>query len=190
MMNIIITTTQSGNADNHMLSDFIADSGFTFVPRGHRSLESLVREYQAEGIIVWESTGPVLYHHDQKLFFHPSMAKNRIAAFRKRQCPDLMVKACNLCRGDDFLDCTLGLGADSIVAAFFSATGKVTGLESSPAIAFIIKWGMRMYSSRMPWLDHAIKRIEVIKTEYNNYLSRQPDKSYDIVYLIPCSTIR
>ncbi len=184
-MNFVVTTTQSVNDRQPLLDVFLQESGFPFVARQRKSLEILTEENQVDGVIVWEKQGPVLYIENEKFFFHPNMAKNRIVFYRKRNTPDLMIRACNLEQGDSFLDCTLGLGADSVVASYFSATGRITGLEHQTAVAYIIRWGMKLYESRMPWLESAIKRIEVINQNHKDYLSAQPDKSYDLVYFDP-----
>jgi len=184
-MQFVVTTTQSMEEREPALEIFLQESQFPFVARKRKCLELLMRENQADGVIVWEKQGPVLYVENQKFFFHPSMAKNRIAFNRKMNTADLMIKACQLRESDSFLDCTLGLGADSIVAAYFSRTGRITGLEHQATVAYVIRWGMKLYTSRMPWLEEAIHRIEVLNQDYRNYLLKQEDDAYDIVYFDP-----
>lgn len=184
-MQLIVTTTQSAAEREPLLDLFLQDCGFPFVPRQRKGLELLMQEHQADGVIVWERQGPVLYIENEKFFFHPSMAKNRIAFFRKMQTTDLLVKACQLQAGDSFLDCTLGMGADSIVASYFSGTGRICGLEHQTAVACVIRWGMRLYGCRMPWLNEAIHRIEVFNQDYKTFLREQADQSFDIVYFDP-----
>ena len=184
MMKFIVTTTQSA-PDVDYLTDYLNESQLEFVPRQRRSLSGLARENDAEGVIVCETGGPILYIQNEKLFFHPSMAKNRISAYRKKDRQDLMAEACQLSRGDNFLDCTLGMGADAIVAAFFSGSGKITGLESHPVMASIIKWGMKTYQINLPWLHQAIRKVEVIKADHYSFLVELASKSYDIVYFDP-----
>ncbi len=184
-MKIIATTTQSNTSISQDFASFIEESGFVFVPRQRKSIELLAREQEAAGIVVWQPEGPVLHFGGEVFFFHPSMAKNRIAAYRKFKQHDNLIKACGLEVGDSLLDCTLGLGADAIVASYFSEGGKIVGLESSRAIAMIVKWGMRLYNSSMKWLNDAIKNIEVVNTYHYDYLKSLPDNSFDIVYFDP-----
>lgn len=185
-MKIIITTTQSGViANEESFNKFVRESGFDFVPRNRRGIKSLTDEANAAAVMVWEDRGPVLYMQEEKFFFHPSMAKNRLAAFRKQNNIDIMVRACDIKPGDDFLDCTLGLGADAIVASYFGFPGRVVGLEVSPGIYQVVKWGMKLYSSRMQWLDKAVKHIEVLNCDHYSYLKQLPDDSFDIVYFDP-----
>lgn len=185
-MNIIATNSQSAAHISPDFSEFLQESGITFVPRRRKSLETLAAENRAGGVIVWLADGPVLnIVNQEKFFFHPSMAKNRIASFRKFGTVDPLVWACDLKEKDSFLDCTLGLGADAIVAAYFSKGGKVVGLESSFPIAQVVKWGMKLYHSQMNWLNDAIKRIEVVNADHIQYLEEFDDNSFDIVYFDP-----
>jgi hypothetical protein len=184
-MHIIATTPQSGLKNYTNFNEFLAESGFPFIPRNRRSLEVLLQENQADGVVVWYNDGPVLYNGKDKFFFHPSMAKNRLSAYRKHGTEDPFANACQIEDGDSVLDCTLGLGADAIVVSYFTPRGIVVGLESSPTIAPVVKWGMRLYDSQMSWLNEAIKRIEVVNSEHYEYLSRLADSSFDIVYFDP-----
>lgn len=183
-MKIIATTTQSINVPSQSMQYFLNEADIPYIPRQRKSLSSLRVETGAAAVIVWEETGPVLYIDDQKLFFHPSMAKNRLAAARKGMAEDVMARACSIKPGDSFLDCTLGMGADAIVASYFSR-GQVTGLEKSPAIYYVIKWGMMNYHSQMTWLEDAIHRIQVVNADHHTFLKNQADDSFDIVYFDP-----
>jgi 16S rRNA G966 N2-methylase RsmD len=185
MMKFILTTPQSIDSVNETMAEFINESRLEYIPRRSSSLAKLSAEHGAEGIIVWETEGPILYIQNEKLFFHPSMAKVRIAEYRKKGREDLLIQACQLNKGDSFLDCTLGMGADAIVASYFSETGKVIGLEYQAAVAHVISWGMKMYQGNMPWLDKAINRVEVINSDHKSFLDQQADRSYDIVYFDP-----
>lgn len=184
-MKIIATTTQSNTQIKEDFVRFIEEGGFSYIPRQRKSIALLCSEQQASGVVVWQPEGPVLHIGGELFFFHPSMAKNRIACFRKFKQADTLIKASQLQPGDSFLDCTLGLGADAIVASYFSSGGQVVGLESSRPIALIVKWGMRMYNSSMNWLNAAVNNVEVINAEHHSYLQALPDNSFDIVYFDP-----
>lgn len=184
-MRVIATTSQSKSAIAPEFKEFLQESGFDFVPRRRKGLKALADEYNAQGVVVWQAEGPVLYIDDAKFFFHPSMAKNRIALFRKSGFIDPLARACSMRENSSFLDCTLGLGADAVVASYFSPVGRIVGLESSAPAAYVVKWGMKLYKSRMPWLDNAIKKIEVINCDHHSYLQQMQDDSFDIVYFDP-----
>ncbi len=184
-MEIVATNTQSSDDLTPDFKGFLEESQILYVPRLRRSLAKIQAESQVQAVIVWESSGPVMYLNDTKFFFHPSMAKVRISAYRKNDLMDPLVQACELKADDHFLDCTLGLGADAIVASYFSPRGKVVGVESSIAVSHIVKWGMQLYKSNMPWLQEAIGRIQVINQDHNQYLKDLDDNTYDIVYFDP-----
>lgn len=184
-MPIIATTSQSANSINQKFAIFLRESGIKYVPRQKKSLASLCNEHNARGIIVWQPAGPVLKLGREEFYFHPSMAKVRLTNFRKKKTIDPFMQACEFTEYDHILDCTLGLGADSIVASYFCAGGKVVGLECSGIISHLIKWGMKMYKTDMSWLQEAIQRIKVINIEHVNYLRGLPDNSFDIVYFDP-----
>lgn len=184
-MHIIATTAQSGMKDFNYFTEFLQDCGFPFVERGKRSLDELMQMYLADAVVVCYSQGPVLYSGNEKFFFHPSMAKNRLAAYRKNGTIDPFVSACQIKSNNMVLDCTLGLGADAIVAAYFTPGGRVVGVEASPAIAQVVKWGMKLYDSSMNWLNEAVKRIEVVNKEHYEFLKNLDTGSFDIVYFDP-----
>ena len=154
--------------------------------RQHRSIPLLREFYQAANVVVWENGRPLLHAlSGERLFFHPSMAKNRLSFYRKKGERDMMMKAIDLQPGESFLDCTFGLGSDAIVASYLSQYGDILGLESSPPLAFVVSWGMKNYQSRMSWLDDAIHRIRLINRDHCEYLAELPDNSFDVVYFDP-----
>lgn len=184
-MRIIVTTPLRKQVLSTEGQTFIGAGIFPYVPRLGRSLSGLRQDYEAEGVMVWHQQGPILHLEKEKFFFHPGMAYNRLLAYRNREQADPMAKACRFQDGDFFLDCTLGLGADAIVASYFLPRGTVKGLETSPAVAQVIHWGMRMYHSKHPWLNEAVRRIQVINMNHVDLLRQMPDCSVDIVYFDP-----
>ncbi|WP_054696974.1 hypothetical protein [Syntrophomonas palmitatica] len=157
-MRIIATGTRSSQEIDQKFRDFLAETHIPYCPRENKSLELIARENEAQAVLVWESGRPVLNMGAQKLFYHPSMAKNRLSALRHQRGTEPFLEACGLNKTDEFLDCTLGMGADAVVASYICSEGRVVGLESVRLIAGLIKWGMQAYESSMPWLDMAIHR--------------------------------
>ncbi len=190
MLRIGVTTTHA-RTPYPDFEAFLADAKLPYFVRGNRSLEKIMVQEKLDAVIVWKEHGPALYAADamqQPFFYHPSMAKNRLGAWRKKKQPDSLGRAAGLREGDAVLDCTLGMGADSLVAAYFAGeTGKVTGLEFSECIALIVRWGMRMYArdTEYEWMKPALNRVEVVHADYNTYLQSLPDRSYDVVYFDP-----
>lgn len=184
---IIVTTTQAGREPDAVMNSFLDESGFPYIPRNRKALPLLCREQEADAVIVWKAEGPVLYSGEnmEEFYFHPSMAKNRLSALRKQGLPDPFIEACSLKSGDTLLDCTMGRGADCIAASYLCGPGNVLGLESVLPVALVMKWGMRLYKSRMPWLDDAVHGIQVEHADHNQYLMLAGDKSFDVVYFDP-----
>lgn len=182
----IMTSSQRGTEVPEAGRTMAQSLGIEVVKRERRSISSLEQHYCADGVIVWQETGPIVHIAGQKFFFHPSMAKARISMLKKGLIQDPLLAAMDIEPGDSVLDCTLGLGADAIVASFaVGEKGKVTGIEKSPLVAAIVAYGLAHYSTEIKNLSAAMKRIQVINAEHLNYLSGLPDQAYDIVYFDP-----
>ncbi|MGE5371111.1 MAG: class I SAM-dependent methyltransferase [Solirubrobacterales bacterium] len=180
-----VTATRAKTADEGEIRRFAEDLGLSYIPRENRSLDTLKSEHAADWIIVWEPEGPVLIRDGTRFFYHPSMAKNRIAGIRQGR-EDLMIKAMGLGSGMSVLDCTLGLGADALVAAYIAGPeGEVTGLEGSRVVAGIVRWGAKLYRKGPGWLQDVIPRLQVIWSDHLAYLKLLPDRAFDIVYFDP-----
>jgi 16S rRNA G966 N2-methylase RsmD len=99
---------------------------------------------------------------------------------------DNLLAACAVQAGDSILDCTAGMGADALVFALaVGVTGRVTALESTPGLAFILKQGLASYVSELAQVNDAMRRITVYSVDHLSYLQAQPDRSVDIVYFDP-----
>ena len=80
---------------------------------------------------------------EQPLFFHPNSAAFRLKRIEKGEI-DPLIESSGLREGDSFLDCTLGLAADSIISSYIIGDhGKCLGLEADPAVAFLTKTGLQ-----------------------------------------------
>lgn len=122
---------------------------------------------------------------DQPFFFHPNSAAFRLKRIVKGET-DPLIDATQLTEGDTFLDCTLGLASDSIVASYIlGENGKCTGLEADPCVAFLTKNGLTKFHTDSETLQLSMKGIEVIHTEAIAFLRTQGDCSWDVVYMDP-----
>ncbi|WP_339063116.1 class I SAM-dependent methyltransferase [Tepidibacillus marianensis] len=121
----------------------------------------------------------------QPFFFHPSMAILRINQLQKGD-NDILVSLSKLKPDDSFLDCTLGLGSDSIVASYLvGERGRVVGVESQPVIAVIVEQGLQNGWKENHDIELAMKRIEVVTMNHLDYLYSLPDRSFDVIYFDP-----
>ena len=181
----VVTETRRAFPYNPEIMEFAAESGATYTPRRDRSLARLLADEEADLVIVWEDEGPVLYQGEEEFFYHPSMGKNRVSRLRNGQS-DPMVEAMDLRPGMEVLDCTLGLGSDALVASYVTGeNGRVVGVDSSPLITAVVRWGIRKYAQGPVWLKQALERIEIICRDHLELLQELPDQSFDIVYFDP-----
>lgn len=186
MNKTIVTTTHKPDAESVILGRQAASSLNTvFVDRQRMSLEKLREVYSCVNVLVIKNSQLTLFSPLGEYFFHPSMSVPRIKAIKEGKT-DHMVDAMQLISGDTVLDCTMGLGADAIVAAYVSGSmGKITALESSPEIAYIVGQGLKSYNDKRPYLKEAMSRIDVINENYNSFLIKLQENSFDIVYFDP-----
>lgn len=187
---VLITT--AGHSDE--VTSFLALAaektlGYTQIPRNKRSIRLLMDIYDADILVVGKQRYE-LYRKgmERPLFFHPDTAAFRLKRMMKGES-DSLIEACNLTTGASFLDCTLGLSTDSIIASFaVGESGKVRGIESDPDVAFITKKGLVTYEAKFEELRDSMRRIEVIQMEAISYLKELPDSSWDVVYIDPMFT--
>ena len=186
MENAIITTGfKGGDANLRLARSMAAELRISFVPRGRLSLSDLRRQQGAAEILVAKKGALFLDTPAGELFFHPGMAHLRLKNLRAGR-GDHLVEAMGLEPGMSVLDCTLGLGADAIVASFVAGgSGLVTGLESSPLIFAIIRHGLAHFEGDSPVIRRAMRRVRAVLADYGAYLSAQPERSVDVVYFDP-----
>ncbi|QVY60081.1 class I SAM-dependent methyltransferase [Cytobacillus gottheilii] len=160
--------------------------GIRFVYRKKRSIQS-IQEQENSDCIVFGKERLELYRKGERepFFFHPNSAMFRMKRIIRDE-HDPFLTACNLSEGNSFLDCTLGLAGDSIMASYaVGSTGEVAGIEANPFIAYIVKNGLRTWSSGVAEMDEAMKRITVRQGYALNVLKNLPDNRFDCVYFDP-----
>ncbi|MFJ7666442.1 class I SAM-dependent methyltransferase [Lysinibacillus sp. NPDC097195] len=189
MREVKTIVTTAGRPDD--LSMALADSvcvtlGVPFVPRKKRSIRKISEEKQANVIVA----GKNRYEYyalgaDEPFFFHPNSAAFRLKRVARGEAEPFL-QAVQLEKNDTLLDCTLGLGADAMLAAFIvGELGRVVGLEADPNVAFIVAHGMDNYDTSELPLTACMRQIEVVQTEAVHYLKRLPDNVFDVVYMDP-----
>ncbi len=186
MANAIVTTGHKvKDASIQLAQETAVRLGLPFVRRGTASIEELKKAYQVDFVLVAKKGGLRLQTPEGELFFHPNMAHLRVKNLRLGQL-DHMVEAMGLQLGMKVLDCTLGLGADAIVASFaVGIEGGVTGLENSPLIAAVVGYGLEHFVAENYPIQEAMRNIRTVQMDYMTYLRQQPDQSVDVVYFDP-----
>lgn len=187
MRETIVTTAGRPNEEMEQRAKAVASSlHYRFVERKKRSVAKMQEVYNANAIIVGKDRYEYFaYGHQEPFFFHPNSAAYRLKRLAK-DGKDPLVDVCELKKGDSFLDCTLGIGSDSIVASFtVDQEGKVVGVEANKNVAFIVSEGMQIYDTTELPLTTCMRQIEVIHADAVNYLRTLPENSFDVVYMDP-----
>lgn len=186
---IVTTSLRTLAADVTKACRLAQELGAEYAPRQERPLAVMQAEYHTNLMIVFEQGQPVAYQGDSRFFFHRGMAELRILNLI-RTGHDPMIKAMELSAGMSVLDCTLGLAADALVAAFVAGdAGSVLGVEASPIVAALTRWGLAELqaagSDARVQTKLAAGRIRVRNGRHQDVLAELPDNSFDIVCFDP-----
>lgn len=152
-----------------------------WVPRGHKQpLEQLLPAQGA--LLVFGGDGVTLADAQGELRFSPQMGQVRLRRLCSQQGgADRLVAHGELRPGDSVLDCTLGFGADALVAAWaVGPGGRVVGLEKSLPLFALVQEGLEAF----PY-DERSCRIDVLHEDHSSYLERQSRGSFDVVLFDP-----
>lgn len=180
-----VATTKHAHADKHETAwAWAQELQLEYIPR--TSARKVIPKL-ADAVIIFEKNNIKLITAEQELFFHPGMAKTRIAAI-KNSTMDHLTTALNLQSGMKVLDCTMGLASDALVIAHCIGSGMVTALEKSPLISRIIEHGLRNYHFENAELQSAAQKITVLHADFNDFILQQPDNSFDAIYFDPMFT--
>jgi len=162
--------------------------GLPFAPRGGRALTRVAEAAGADALLVLSPARSALVLDGRESAWSPGMGLLRAKRARARlrggtadpKTHDPFLEAAGIREGDSVLDCTLGLGADALVAAVAAGTpGRVVGLESSPALAAWTGEGLLRAD------DEAARRIEVRTADHAEALVSLPARSHDVVLFDP-----
>ena len=186
---IVTTSHRELSADIEAALRFASEIGGEYLPRSNQSLAEIQTKINETVFVVIEKGQPAVYHGDMRFVFHRGMSELRILNLL-RTGSDSLIDAFGLEPGMSVLDCTLGLAADALVAAFFTgASGKVLGLESSQVIAAIAGWGLKALESEEAdarvETKKAAGRIKILHVDHKVFLQSLPNKSFDVVYFDP-----
>lgn len=181
--------TTAGRTNQEMIEkarEMAGNLEVDYIPRNKKSIHYLQNQANSECIVVGKERLELFGKGEsQPFFFHPNSAMFRIKRLMNREHDPFVDAAC-LFEGTSFLDCTLGLASDSIVASYLvGESGSVTGVEGQPFLAFIVKAGLSTWDSGLSAMNKAMRRISVVNENALNYLQRLPGESIDCVYFDP-----
>lgn len=161
-------------------------TGAPYVQRAKFSMPKLAEHYGDDDVlVVLQEAVRLISPGLPPMEFHPSMGFVR-AKRNLRGETDPMLEAAGMLPGDSVLDCTAGLGSDSLLFAVHGGEHSVvTALESSLPLYALLLEGMSQYTTGKEKVNEALRRIQVVHGEHLQYLRAQPDNSVDIVYFDP-----
>ncbi|MDY8021313.1 class I SAM-dependent methyltransferase [Paenibacillus polymyxa] len=184
---LLVTTGDSPSAEVVERAKLLAaELGVLYAPRRGISVAKLIAAHRVHQALVLVQGGVRLISPEQSpMVFHPSMGFIRAKRVLKGES-DPMLTAARIVPGDTVLDCTAGLGTDSLLFSIGTgSSGQVTAVESSFPVYALIKEGMRHYRSGNAEVDQAFSNIDVRFGHHLDYLRSLPDCSIDIIYFDP-----
>lgn len=181
--------TTSGRTNQQMIEravEMAGELGVSYIPRNKKSIQSLQTEKGSDCIVAGKKRLELFCNgENQPFFFHPNSAIFRIKRLINGE-HDPFAVAAKLSAGMTFLDCTLGLASDSIIASWLvGESGKVTGLEGQKFLAYLVKRGLKSWDSGIASINRAMVRVQVINMLAHHYLMNLPTNSIDCVYFDP-----
>ena len=183
----IVTTAGRPDDLSLALAAFVCEQlDASFEPRKKRSVRKISQESHAHVIVAGKNRFEYYaFGANEPFFFHPNSAAFRLKRVARGEAEPFL-EAAQLEIGDSVLDCTLGLAADAMLAAYtVGEAGRVVGLEANPNVAFIVEQGMQSYDTTELPLTACMRQIEVVHAEAISYLKTLPDNAFDIVYMDP-----
>lgn len=152
-----------------------------FIERKPKTPLAPLFEAFADALLVFGVDDLVLWDGAGSLRFSPGMARLRIKRLDAGIDEDLLVKLAGFETGASVLDCTIGLGADALVAArAVGPQGRVVGLEKSLALYALTSTGLQAHE-----VGSRSCRIEVLHRDAGDFLAEARPGSFDYILFDP-----
>lgn len=186
---MIITTSQKAAESVKSEARRIAQCwSLDYEERGKRPL----RDFFSSGDSIAVLSGQDLcvhFNEEQQYTFHLSMAQLRLLRLSRGE-EDHLISAVQSLYGSEsqsitILDCTLGLGSDSIVMSYACSNALIVGVEASFPIWLSTSYGLSHFDHSDEQITRALRRINTIHSDFHDVLASKPDGSIDIIYFDP-----
>lgn len=197
MNKVLVTTVKNKPYLQEQAERLAAQLACPYWQRREQSLPQITQLSGCDVLVVLGDKRLMAKIGEAEFFFHPSMALLRLMNYLKGE-PDRFAEALQITPGMQLLDCTLGFASDAVVAGFLcGAGGSVTGLEASPVVALLVRYGLCHFKPKvhqgldvekaqvLKELPQAMQRIKVVNLNHLDFLRQAADKSYDVVYFDP-----
>lgn len=184
---MIVTT--SGRYNQHTLQkakNIAMRYELILIMRKKRSVKEIKERYMDDVLVVGNDEISIMpLSGDDTVKYHPNFSMVRGKRLLNNE-NDALVDAAELKPGMSFLDCTMGLAADSVIASLtVGPSGRVTALEQSFILYLLAKEGLASYDTNIEMVNDAMQAIETVYQNHTAYLEKLPDNSFDIVYFDP-----
>src|SRR5699024_3683792 len=160
-----------------------------YIERKKQSISHLMERYNDDILVVGNDLSIHLKDEKEVIKYHPNIAMVRAKRVINQQS-DAFLEACQLKARMSFLDCTAGLGADSLIASIvLGLSGTITALENNFKLYLLLQEGLQNYQSHNDKINEAMRRVEVVNADNTAYLKKLEDNSVDVVYFDPMFTM-
>ena len=183
---IVTTAGRTNKAMTQLAQNIARQLNVPFVDRHKKSIKQMHAEKNSDCIVIgkerfeWHSI-----QSDEPIFFHPNSAAFRAKRILRGETEPFL-QATKLTTSMSFLDCTLGLASDSIIASLVTGdSGTVVGIEYNYFLSFLVKTGLQQWDTGLEEVNYAMNRIIVENDNHANYLEKLTSDSFDVVYFDP-----
>lgn len=195
---MIITTSQRTSEETKLEAQRIAKKfDLSYIARDKRSLQKLLT-ISAPVAVLSSDTLTIHFNEHQTHSFHLSMAQLRLLRLEEHG-EDYLVSAVNQLihkvgnTGSSsqsehrlsILDCTLGLGSDSIVLSYAFPAAEIESIEGSFPIWLSTTYGLRHFQHHNKLITDALRRIQTTYGDFRTVLDSKEENSIDIIYIDP-----
>lgn len=186
---MIITTSQKASLSVKEETKELADLlDLTYRERHKKPISELLLE-DTPVVVISKNQLTIHFNEEQEHRFHLSMAQLRILRLQRGE-GDHLVKAIESLSADSsnsisIVDCTLGLGSDSIIMSYAFPNAHIIGLEASYPIWLSTWFGLKSFTHEDMSVTNALRRIDARHDNFGSYLQRLPNHSVDILYFDP-----
>jgi hypothetical protein len=187
MPQLIVTTALAVKPESVRRAEQIASElGAPLAERRKRDLPELFECFRADRAIVVEHGGLALVHLDGTVYrYHPNLGYVRAFNVERGQT-DMFLEAADIRPGERVLDCTIGFGSEALLASIATGpSGKVVGLESVPELATLTRYGIHERKLASKRLEAAMRRIEIVSSDYRDYIERIAPGEFDLIAFDP-----
>lgn len=145
---MITTSYRPSEYTIHTAQSLSVRLGDTYCDRNKQPIEKMLERAAGDLLVIGKERFELYTKQGEKFFFHPNTAMFRAKRFLRGEAEPLLSD--RITRGDSFLDCTLGLASDAILASLaVGKSGQVIGLEKNKLVSLLVETGLQTWETGM-----------------------------------------